>query len=167
MALCDCPECEGCISDQAFQCPHCGFPLGRSSLGQLESLVSRLTDGWHVGVRIFLEGPQKPASDWEPELEGPWFGLPVESADENCEWMEVRADGGTPSEKAGDEEDEQGSTVDYELGDDFEDDWDDDADRHPGRGGQVYDSSGNPIGVDQETIDTVFEGDPDLYWNID
>ncbi len=28
MALIQCPECDGKVSDQAPVCPHCGFPLG-------------------------------------------------------------------------------------------------------------------------------------------
>ena len=30
MALIQCPECEGKVSDQAPVCPHCGFPLSSS-----------------------------------------------------------------------------------------------------------------------------------------
>lgn len=31
MALIQCPECEGKVSDQAPVCPHCGFPLIQTS----------------------------------------------------------------------------------------------------------------------------------------
>lgn len=27
MALTTCPECSGKVSDKAYSCPHCGFPL--------------------------------------------------------------------------------------------------------------------------------------------
>jgi hypothetical protein len=27
MALINCPECEGIVSDKAAACPHCGFPM--------------------------------------------------------------------------------------------------------------------------------------------
>lgn len=29
MALITCPECENTVSDQAKECPHCGYPLDR------------------------------------------------------------------------------------------------------------------------------------------
>ena len=31
MALIQCPECGGQVSDRAFSCPHCGFPINQSS----------------------------------------------------------------------------------------------------------------------------------------
>lgn len=35
MTLMNCPDCQGKLSDKAFTCPHCGFPLvqqkGRSA----------------------------------------------------------------------------------------------------------------------------------------
>ena len=27
MALIKCPECEGQVSDKAYACPHCGYPI--------------------------------------------------------------------------------------------------------------------------------------------
>ena len=27
MALITCPECSGKVSDKAYSCPHCGFPM--------------------------------------------------------------------------------------------------------------------------------------------
>lgn len=30
MALTQCTECKGSVSDQASSCPHCGAPMGRS-----------------------------------------------------------------------------------------------------------------------------------------
>ncbi|WPL14109.1 MULTISPECIES: zinc ribbon domain-containing protein [Thiorhodovibrio] len=46
MALIQCPECEGKVSDQAPVCPHCGFPL-RSDTGSSSSSSSALADPAH------------------------------------------------------------------------------------------------------------------------
>jgi hypothetical protein len=38
MALIDCPECKGRVSDLARECPHCGFPMEDSRVdGTLET----------------------------------------------------------------------------------------------------------------------------------
>ena len=36
MALIKCPECNGIVSDVAFSCPHCGFPLKKDSQEVIE-----------------------------------------------------------------------------------------------------------------------------------
>ena len=60
MALIDCPECEGRVSERARACPHCGFPVREavSDGGPEETLLEispRLFGGnWftHVGVGL-------------------------------------------------------------------------------------------------------------------
>lgn len=39
MALMKCPECEREISDKAYSCPHCGFPMKQVSIEQVENLA--------------------------------------------------------------------------------------------------------------------------------
>ena len=41
MAIIECPECEGMVSDKADACPHCGYPVG--SLGQATSSTKEPT----------------------------------------------------------------------------------------------------------------------------
>jgi hypothetical protein len=60
MALINCKECKGSVSDQAASCPHCGYPVkkaetrifetsqrGSHLFGQAE-LETLLRDGWVI-----------------------------------------------------------------------------------------------------------------------
>ena len=42
MALIQCPECKGEVSDQASSCPHCGYPLQKSTTPSTQSLDDAL-----------------------------------------------------------------------------------------------------------------------------
>lgn len=43
MALITCPECTKIISDQAFICPHCGYPLNPQMKNLLLKVVRTVT----------------------------------------------------------------------------------------------------------------------------
>jgi hypothetical protein len=44
MALIQCPECNGNVSDQAPTCPHCGFPLSNQTAAATATPPSATTD---------------------------------------------------------------------------------------------------------------------------
>jgi len=55
MALVNCPECDGQVSDQAAMCPHCGYPI-RGGYGYEYRSERRLLNSsdlsrlWHPDV---------------------------------------------------------------------------------------------------------------------
>ena len=55
MALMKCPECDGKVSDQAYTCPHCGFPI-EEYLENAESFSERKK---HVKVELNLNDPDE------------------------------------------------------------------------------------------------------------
>ena len=44
MALINCPECNGTVSDFASSCPHCGYPINRTRLEPGQELVDLVID---------------------------------------------------------------------------------------------------------------------------
>ena len=61
MALIDCPECAGRVSDRAAACPHCGFPVREEHLGgagpeeELLAVSPRLFGGtWFMHALMVL-----------------------------------------------------------------------------------------------------------------
>ena len=67
MALIQCPECSGQVSDRASSCPHCGFPLSTSPAPapkrgrpkKLEELSFRLPNGYGT-IRRLTGNRRKP-----------------------------------------------------------------------------------------------------------
>ena len=175
VALIDCAECEGMLSDQAITCPHCGYPHVVRRHDGIAAAISAIVDGRDLTLRIHLEGPDASVDDLDarPQDVGPvWFGLPLDNSAAAGDWVEVTTEhawdeclvnpSDVPTEEADDEDQvDQADHADYE---DHEDYFEDDG---CGRGGTVYDSHGNAIGVDQAFVDEVLDGDPDMYWNID
>jgi len=49
MALINCKECKGRVSDQAASCPHCGYPLKNTE----KRVETRTFEATQRGVRIF------------------------------------------------------------------------------------------------------------------
>lgn len=47
MSLITCPECEGKVSDQAEQCPHCGFPIKKKLKTKVE--MTNFVICWNCG----------------------------------------------------------------------------------------------------------------------
>lgn len=61
--------------------------------------------------------------------------------------------------------DESEDQQDYDYEDDYEDDYGDDYGSHYGKYAGSY--AQEVMGYSDDVIDDAFEGDPDLYWNID
>ena len=59
MALTTCPECSGKVSDKAYSCPHCGFPLrsGASAPRKAKSPGKRRRNG--TGTIVKLSGARR------------------------------------------------------------------------------------------------------------
>ena len=59
MALTTCPECSGKVSDKAYSCPHCGFPLrdGTSAPRRAKSPGKRRRNG--TGTIVKLSGKRR------------------------------------------------------------------------------------------------------------
>ena len=59
MALTTCPECSGKVSDKAYSCPHCGFPLrdGISVARRVKSPGKRRRNG--TGTIVKLSGKRR------------------------------------------------------------------------------------------------------------
>jgi hypothetical protein len=76
MALIDCPECAKSISDQAFACPSCGYPL-RENRRQTFSFFSPLAElagmaGEFAGVlRQALHPENREGGTGKPETPEP------------------------------------------------------------------------------------------------
>ena len=84
MALIKCLECNRDVSDKAANCPHCGYPLGRTASGLRRVQVIERTErrwkalralGWLLilaGVVVFLR--ELAADDFRGAALGWWLG---------------------------------------------------------------------------------------------
>ena len=53
MAMVQCPECKGEISDKAYSCPHCGYPIRTPETDQYEYVLGT-GNGQTSGISGFL-----------------------------------------------------------------------------------------------------------------
>jgi hypothetical protein len=64
MSLIDCPECKNQISDKAFSCPHCGFPLSEQRIMSNSGYAEESSDNIDIGkilddgymINLLMEG---------------------------------------------------------------------------------------------------------------
>lgn len=56
MALIQCPECSGQISQKAWFCPHCGEPNPRAIIPTMPTRQSRVSygDGLRIGAGVWI-----------------------------------------------------------------------------------------------------------------
>ena len=54
MALTVCPECDGKVSDKAFACPACGYPLGQQKGGRAWPAVLGGVAGTYISAQVLV-----------------------------------------------------------------------------------------------------------------
>lgn len=68
MALIQCPECGGSVSDRAPTCPHCGFPLAAPEPAPIAAAAPGADDG--PAATAPTRPPIELVEPWRPRLAG-------------------------------------------------------------------------------------------------
>ena len=77
MALITCPECTGTISDKAYFCPHCGYPLQQSTIPPKQPRKARKRRPNGSGTIVKLSGKRKKPFQVRVNTRIDNFGMPV------------------------------------------------------------------------------------------
>lgn len=77
MALTKCPECSGQISDKAYVCPHCGFPLQTTAIPPKATRKSRKRRPNGSGTIVKLSGSRKKPFQVRVNTRIDAYGFPV------------------------------------------------------------------------------------------
>lgn len=77
MALIICPECTGTISDKAYFCPHCGYPLQQTTIPPKAPRKARRRRPNGSGTIVKLSGKRKKPYQVRVNTRIDSFGMPV------------------------------------------------------------------------------------------
>ena len=77
MALITCPECTGTVSDKAYFCPHCGYPLQSSTIPPKPPRKARKRRPNGSGTIVKLSGRRKKPFQVRVNTRIDTFGMPV------------------------------------------------------------------------------------------
>ena len=77
MALTTCPECSGTVSNKAYICPHCGYPIQNTTIAPKAPRKSRKRRPNGSGTVVKLSGKRKNPFQVRVNTRIDDFGLPV------------------------------------------------------------------------------------------